>query len=342
MVRTFVIKITTLLFTLFLMTNCSDDDASKTSPELIGGEAKVLGYLPYYRFALNDKIQYCKLTHLNLAFANPDVNGNILMNGIGEIVTRARAENPDIIICISLAGGDISAELKQIWSDLIDIPTNRPDFISKIVNYILENDLDGVDVDLEWDLVTNGYSDFVLELNTALDARNKLLTAALPSTTRYNNASDAALAAFDFINIMSYDETGPWTPNTVGPHSSYQFSVKGVNFWKNTVTIPSSKLTLGVPFYGYDFATDPISSVTYSQLVEENTAFADLDKTGLTFYNGRPTIQTKVEMAAKEVSGIMIWEIGQDTFDQYSLLNTIHEKYTALGVKTTTRCSNHQ
>ena len=106
-----------------------------------------------------------------------------------------------------------------------------------------------------------------MELNTALDVHNKLLTAALPNSTRYTNASDAALAAFDFINIMSYDGTGPWRPKDVGPHSSYQFSKSGISFWENTVNIPSDKLTLGVPFYGYDFSTSPVTSITYGQLV---------------------------------------------------------------------------
>jgi len=333
-------KFTILLLAVLLLNNCSDDN-SVIPPVQLGGEAKVVGYLPYYRFDLSNKIEYCKLTHLNLAFANPDVDGNLQMDDIKTIVNDARTDNPDIVICISIAGGDISNELKQIWSDLIDIPGNRPAFITNIVDYVLQNDLDGVDVDLEWDLVTSGYSDFVLELNTALDAHDKLLTAALPATTRYTNASDAALAAFDFINIMAYDATGPWRPQEIGPHSSYQFAKAGVNFWKNTVNISPDKLTLGVPFYGFDFSTSPVTSITYGQLVKGDSKLAAVDQTGLTFYNGRPTIKAKVEMAAKDVSGIMIWELGQDSFDQYSLLSTIHEKFTALGVKTSKLCGNH-
>ncbi|MET2984738.1 glycosyl hydrolase family 18 protein [Aureibaculum conchae] len=333
-------RFTILLVIVLLLINCSDDD-SVTPPVLLGGEAKVVGYLPYYRFDLITKIEYCKLTHLNLAFANPDADGNLIIDDFSTVIDDARADNPDIVICISIAGGAISPELKQIWSDLIDIPGNRPDFIAKIVDFVLQNDLDGVDVDLEWDLVTSGYSGFVLELNTALDAHNKILTAALPATTRYSNATDAALAAFDFINIMAYDATGPWMPEVVGPHSSYQFAKSGINFWKNTVDIPSDKLTLGVPFYGYDFSTSPVTSFTYGQLVKNDSNLADLDQNGLRYYNGRPTIEAKVEMAAKDVAGIMIWEIGQDSFDQYSLLSTIHNKFTELGVKTSKLCGNH-
>ncbi len=48
----------------------------------------------------------------------------------------------------------------------------------------------------------------------------------------------------------------------------------------------------------------------------------------------------KVRLAAESLSGIMIWELGQDSFTQYSLLETIHKKYTDLGVETTNLCGN--
>ena len=57
---------------------------------------------------------------------------------------------------------------------------------------------------------------------------------------------------------------------------------------------------------------------------------ADRDNVGNKYYNGRPTIQTKVRLAAESLSGIMIWELGQDSFTEYSLLETIHKKYTDL------------
>lgn len=47
---------------------------------------------------------------------------------------------------------------------------------------------------------------------------------------------------------------------------------------------------------------------------------ADRDNSGFSYYNGRTTIEKKVELAANETSGIMIWEVGQEQFDEYSLL----------------------
>jgi len=306
-----------------------------------GQTARVVGYLPTYRFTLSGQIDYCKLTHLNLAFANPDSLGNILMPDIGTVVSDALYKNPSIIICISLGGGALSAQQKADWSRLIDIPGNRPELISSIIEYVLENKLHGVDMDLEWDAVSPGYSDFIIELDSALFSQNKILTVAFPNQTWFSNVSHDALDAFDFINIMSYDATGPWKPLSPGQHSSLEFSRAGINFWQNTAGIKAENLTLGVPFYGYDFVSSTlVNAVSFGSIVAQNPDNADLDELGNLYYNGRPTIEAKVALANDEASGIMIWELGQDSFDEYSLLQAIHQKYTSLGIRTTGLCGN--
>ncbi|MFC2129176.1 glycosyl hydrolase family 18 protein [Bacteroidota bacterium] len=308
---------------------------------LAGQNARVVGYLPTYRFSSSDQIEYCKLTHLNLSFANPDSGGNIVMTDISAVMSDALSDNPDIVICISMGGGALSVEQADDWSNLIDIPANRPAFITKIVDYVLTNNLDGIDMDLEWGHVTPGYSGFITELDTALTSHNKMLTAAFPNQTKFSNVSSAALEAFDFINIMSYDAKGPWAPSSPGQHSSYSFSTFGVNFWKNSIGISGDGLNLGVPFYGYDFVDiSTVNAVSYAGMVAANVSNSELDQVGTAYYNGRPTIEAKVELAKNEIGGIMIWELGQDSFDEYSLLKTIHDKYTSLKIITTGLCGN--
>lgn len=299
--------------------------------------AKVIGYLPDYRFGLSNQIDYTKLTHLNIAFGNPDASGNIIISDFSTVVADAKAQNPNIKILISLAGGGLeNTPTATYWSNYIDIPANRPTFISKIVDFVNTNNLDGVDIDLEFDLVTSGYSDFVIELNTALDVYNKLITVALPKVY-YPNLTQQALETFDFINMMAYDDNGFWSSNP-GQHSSYTFAQDNITFWNSVGNISGEKLVLGVPFYGHNF--DTTQFVTYGEMVALNPAYADTDNVGNTFYNGRPTIENKVQLAYNKASGIMIWELGQDSFTQYSLLTTIHEKYTSLNVTTTGLGSN--
>lgn len=299
--------------------------------------AKVIGYLPEYRFGLSNQIDYTKLTHLNIAFGNPDASGNIIISDFSTVVADAKAQNPNIKILISLAGGGIeNTPIATNWSNYIDVPANRPTFISKIVDFVNFHNLDGVDIDLEFDLVTSGYSDFVIELNTALDVYNKLLTVAFPKVY-YTYLTQQALETFDFINLMAYDNNGFWS-STPGQHSSYSFAQDNITFWTTIGGLSGEKLVLGVPFYGHNF--DTTQFVTFGEMVTLNTSYADTDNVGNTFYNGRPTIEQKVQLAYNKASGIMIWELGQDSFTQYSLLTAIHEKYTSLNVTTTGLGSN--
>ena len=327
-----------LFLCVVILVSCSKDDSFEEEIITVDKSARVVGYLPSYRFESNEKIDYCKLTHLNLAFANPGSNGKLIINDFSGVVVRARNENSNIKIYISIGGGYLTDEQALTWSNSIDIKDNRPIIINEIVSFVVDNSLDGVDVDLEWQYVTSGYSNFVIELKSALSAKGKGMTAALPGTTKFDNITQEALQTFDFINIMAYDFTGPWNPTASGQHSSYNNAVESINFWKNT-GVSQSKLTLGVPFYGYDFSNSSnVTSFTFGQMISTNNSYSEIDNVGMKYYNGRPTIKSKVKLASEQVSGIMIWELGQDSFSDYSLLKTIHKEYNNLGFKTSGLC----
>tara|TARA_X000000950_G_scaffold216135_1_gene260129 strand:+ start:1102 stop:2124 length:1023 start_codon:yes stop_codon:yes gene_type:complete len=330
----------------FLIISCSSDDDVDVieNGDLFSTEARVVGYYSTCCFSVYDKIQYCKLTHLNIAFANPQTDGTMVLPGnsgdlLKNVMDIARSQNSNIKIYISIAGGWLSDEMANTWKNFLASPQDRRILIEKIVSYVLDNGFDGVDVDLEWKYVTTGYSDFVIELRDALKEHSKGITAAYPSETRYSLITEEALNALDFINLMVYDYTGPWNPSS-GQHSSYNHAKRSINFWKNTVGTNPSKLTLGVPFYGYDFSNNTVRSFTYGSMVAFDISNSEKDNVGNRYYNGRPTIANKVKLASQNLSGIMIWELGQDSFTEYSLLESIHKTYTDLGVKTSSLCGN--
>ena len=335
-----------LLIILIFLVSCSKD-AIEPEVEVVPNKstAKIVGYLPAYRFSQNDKIEYCKLTHLNIAFANPEADGTMQLTSnssgitLEDITSTARSKNNQIKIFISLAGGGIRSPALERWKKFLATPKDRSVLVNKIISFVTDNNLDGVDVDLEWEAVTQGYSDFVIELKSALTSKGKGMTAAFPGETKFDNITDEALQTFDFINIMAYDYTGPWNPSSAGQHSSYNHANQSINFWKNSVGISADKLVLGVPFYGYDFSdVTKTTAVTFSSMVGLKNSNADIDNVGFKYYNGRPTIRSKVQLASTEVGGIMIWEIGQDSFSEYSLLKTVHKEFDKLGIKTTELC----
>ena len=335
---------------LFFSCSNNDDDDLIDDPNniiLFSDQARVVGYFPTWRFTLTDKVDFCKLTHVNIAFGNPMIDGTIQLSNpsaisnLEQVISTAKLQNSNIQFYISLAGGVLSDQEANTWKSFLASSQDRPKLIDKIIEFVLENKLDGVDVDLEWSHVTQGYSDFVIELKKELSIHGKGMTAAFPSETKFSQISDQALAVFDFINIMVYDYTGSWNPSQPGQHSSYNHAERGINYWKNIVGIAGEKLTLGVPFYGYNFLNSTtVESFTYGSIVASNTSYSERDHVGNKYYNGRPTIANKVKLAAQNLSGIMIWELGQDSFTEYSLLQTIHKTYSDLGVKTTELCGN--
>ena len=282
---------------------------------------KVVGYLPTYRFSWLADIEFERVTHVNISFANPDSSGQISFGTTNIWPAIDMAHQHGCKVFVSLAGGYLSPAQDETWNYLT-LPANRPAFIQKIVQYVQANDFDGVDIDLEWQYVKPWYSPFILELKAALQPLGIQLTAALPGEYRYPAITNAALAAFDWINMMIYDLTGPWAPDQPGPHSPYSWTVECVQYWKSQ-GVPGSKLTLGVPFYGYNFGVSPVGSFTFRGIVNQDPANAYLDQSGMKYWNGIPTIQDKTLLALQEVSGVMIWELGQDAFGGISNLSLL-------------------
>ncbi|MEO0007131.1 MAG: Chitinase precursor [Bacteroidota bacterium] len=282
---------------------------------------KVVGYLPTYRFSWLADIEFERVTHVNISFANPDSSGQISFGTTNVWPAVDMAHQHGCKVFVSLAGGYLTPAQDETWNYLT-LPANRPAFIQKIVQYVQANDFDGVDIDLEWQYVKPWYSPFILELKAALQPLGIQLTAALPGEYRYPAITNAALAAFDWINMMIYDLTGPWAPDQPGPHSPYSWTVECVQYWKSQ-GVPGSKLTLGVPFYGYNFGVSPVGSFTFRGIVNQDPANAYLDQSGMKYWNGIPTIQDKTLLALQEVSGVMIWELGQDAFGSISNLSLL-------------------
>lgn len=269
------------------------------------------------------KLDFDKITHLNVAFINPDANGVFApVLGLSEAVKRAHSKG--VKVYSSFAGGNPPTHLKELLKS-----NKRSTLVNALVGLTTTYNLNGIDVDLEGDFIDENYEAFVTELHTALKAKGKEITAAL-ATWNGNIISNKALALFDMIHIMSYDQTGPWRPNDAGPHSTFETAVADLNYWIVTRSVPPAKITLGVPFYGYGFGPNIPSDMTYGAIVQtypgaEQQDLVTVPDRGTIYYNGIPTIKRKVEMAMEnKVAGIMIWQLFGDAEGEKSLLSTIN------------------
>jgi len=289
---------------------------------------KIVGYLPGGDFDEIDKIELDKLTYLDLAFANPDAEGNLVFSGdvdVRPVVEKGHAAG--IKVLVSLAGGGNPD--KNDWKKALK-PSNRSDFIANIIRFVEANNMDGVDVDIEWNLlpdIGDLYTPFVVELREALHAKGKTITTALHSVNIHPDVTPESLAAYDYINIMVYDKTGPWKPENAGPHSPYSYAEDAYTFWTQEKKIPANKLVLGMPFYGHNF--DPPGSKRFATIVEENLSNAYIDQVDQVYYNGIPTIVKKTELAKEKFGGVMFWQLAQDIHNDLSLLRAVDQTLKA-------------
>ena len=287
---------------------------------------KVVGYISAGSLDVIDQIDLSAITHLNIAFANPDQAGKLVFRAEDQLeYVVDKAHKKGVKVYISLAGGSTSNELPERWLQVLK-SGQRAHFVEQIEAFVIKHQLDGVDVDLEWNVmptIDSLYTPFVLALKNVLKKHQKGITTALNVSHLHQGITQESLLAYDFINIMVYDKTGPWLPEKPGQHSPYAYALEALDYWTKERKIPSNKLILGVPFYGHDFKN--IGSVSYRELLAQDTANAWRDEVGKIYYNGIPTMIKKTELALDSFGGIMIWQLAQDTIGQYSLLHTIDQ-----------------
>jgi len=319
-IRLFVL--TALLSVLF--TACHNK--APVSQSTASNTFRVLGYLHARTnwIAGLENIDLLSITDLNLAFINPDSSGNFPANDeYRQVIEKAHAQN--VRVFLSIGGGSPPAHLAGLLE-----PARRAGLITALVATTETYNFDGVDVDLENALINSNYAPFVSELSTALKAKKKLMTAALASWNA-DLISDATMKQYDFINIMSYDKTGPWNLNKPGPHSPFTMVQDDFTYFNKTRGIAAEKLFIGLPFYGYGFGKGAPQSLSYKNIIvtypgSENTDSLIVPEGGKFYYNGIATIREKVSFAiSNKAGGVMIWQLLGDSKDAKSLLKTIND-----------------
>ncbi|MDO6527847.1 glycosyl hydrolase family 18 protein [Motilimonas sp. 1_MG-2023] len=275
---------------------------------------KVVGYFPSWQGSTAE-VQYEKLTHINYSFLLPNADGSLkpidAPQTLIDLVSRAHAENVKVGIAIGGWNGGNDSAFETLSAD----PTARANFISNVMAFINQYDLDGVDMDWEYPDPGQSAKRYTLlmdELSKALKPQGKFLTAAVVA---YGNTGAGVetevFEDIDFLNLMAYDAN-----NT--NHSTYQVAVESINYWAGR-GLAKEKIVLGVPFYARP------TWQKYRDIVAADPSAACRDLSGGGHYNGIPLIKEKTRLALAQAGGIMNWELTQDAPNQYSLLTAMDE-----------------
>jgi chitinase len=287
----------------------SDRSSRATHPRF-----RVVGYEESSTGNALSRIQFDKLTHINYAFALPNADGSLKPvpneTKLDAIVVKAHAFG----VTVSLSFGGWNQGDDSTFHALASTQAGRATFADAVAAYVHAHQLDGADIDWEYPEAETAadYAALMALLSARLRPAGKLLTAAVGASPWIaSGISQDSYQYVDYMMIMAYDDGS--APN----HSTYAFAERSLDFWLTEKAVPASKLVLGVPFYSHP------NYVSYSAIAAKNAAAAVLDTYDGEYYNGILTIRAKAQLALSRASGVMIWELSQDTNDSLSLLAAI-------------------
>jgi len=333
-----------LIASFVLLLSCKTENQVQKVHEDAGYKPMVVAYLPTWKMPFSP--DWNKITHVCLAFGIVQPDGNLDITEISKyknVIKEAHKHNVKVLL--SIGGGGSKNFSKAILDE-----KSRHLLVSNLELAIKNLELDGIDVDYEeWDGGENGASTEDLVRRDALEnlykelrekiGKEKLIAVAVNadwdkgdnSFGLYNCFNNTMHEYLDFVSLMIYDKTGPWSVDKTGPHSDISFFENAIDHWLNKRNLPKEKLVAGVPFYGYLFKerndATGAEGIPYRDILDKypDIDASQKDSIGLLYYDGIPTIKYKTEYILKNnLGGIMFWEITQDTDNpDRSLLNII-------------------
>lgn len=211
----------------------------------------------------------------------------------------------------------------ELFAPVVADPDSREKMIGELANFCIENGFSGVDYDWEFPKTDEQLEHFFLLLKETKEHFSSKDLQVSAAVSRFRPLNQEIYDSLDSINLMAYDN--------YGRHSTYESAVEAAEYLQIRYDIEPSKINLGIPFYGRIYSgLDPqywTSTMIYRDIRDDYTLSADQDEAGGFYFNGIETVRKKTAYAREEgLGGIMIWELGQDSFDEYSLLHAIRKE----------------
>ena len=231
---------------------------------------RFIGYFPAgdihaQNYQVND-IPANLLTHVIYAFANVTATGDCeSVDAEDDAVNfpqllELKAEYPELLVLISVGGASHSTYFSAVCAD----STMRQHLAQSCVQFMKQNDFDGIDIDWEFPRAADSenFTALLSGLRSALDAqgevdgRHYLLTIAAPAGA--GNIANLQLAliypSLDWINLETYDFSVASSPKTnfVAPLFTYEGALNVDAAVKSYLGagVPADKIVMGVRFVG--------------------------------------------------------------------------------------------
>jgi len=276
---------------------------------------RITGYLPWYSASHIPQIHFEYLTDVIYFSMGVTSDGGIDQRQINNdvldnLVRIGQASDTQVHVSLGGGGGDFG------FSNVVGDAAKRDRLARALRDFALAHDIDGIDLDWEPfghpDSDFEDYSRLMTAIHKQLAPHRLELSVAVPRPNAW--VKPFAYNSVNNFHVMSYDHGTP--------HSSFEDSQIDIAQWQ-ALGVPDDKINLGVPFYGRNADRQ---AYAYSDLVAAYAPPPESDEAGGVFFNGIKTIQRKARYAFDlGLGGVMIWQLGLDTFDDTSLLKALHD-----------------
>jgi chitinase len=243
-----------------------------------------------------------KLTRVNYAFAN--IKDGVIVEGFShdrenfQILNGLKAQNPDLKVMVSVGGWGWSGG----FSDAVASAQSRKKFVDSAVQFVLDHNLDGLDIDWEYPGQPGAgnkfrpedkqnYTLMLKELRTRFNIEGKkqgkhwYTSVATGANERWmqNTEMKKVQLYVDSINLMCYDYYGSGPHSTTGHHAPLYTNPADPKLVSADTTVKlnlaagvqARKMVLGVPFYGKTWGQVEATNHGLFQPGEKTTVKAD-------------------------------------------------------------------
>ena len=278
---------------------------------------------------------HSSLTHVSFDNFVIDNRGNVKGNVLPpSALTFAKEKGLVNYLCVNNYGpNDFNA--KRIHR-VLNNGKYRNRLISQLMKKVTKQGFNGINIDFEAIPARDRskFTLFIRTLSAKLHAKNLELVISVPAKTE-DNPKDSWSGAFnyralgeaaDLIQIMTYDEHGPWS--NPGPISSLPWVKSCINYAKTV--IPLEKISMGVPAYaygwntktkkGYEVGWNEISETIGENPIEwdeeASSPFAYFQKNGkkhVIWFENKQSLRLKMDFAKQAgIKGVSVWALYKD------------------------------
>jgi spore germination protein len=186
-----------------------------------------------------------------------DKRGNVSGTAPVSALNFARSKGMQTFATVSNFGA--TDFVPAIAHAIVTNPAIRVKAVQNMLNVVETYDYTGLNIDFE--AVPHkdraAFTAFIRAVSKTMRAAGYLTVVSVPAELQ-DDPNDSWAGAFDFkalggaadiLQLMTYDENGPWGPP--GPVAGLDWVEPCVRFAVSVV--PSQKISLGMPAYGYDW-----------------------------------------------------------------------------------------